>query len=234
MTSRQTQTAGLLALLVLIVAAAGCIDSEALNSGVGGVPVRVDVQNANTRFAGAEYTVQEIRIKPLDPQADAAQGDGPLLLISSLTRIRVDMNANPPQFVGDTPLTIGFYEVTRVELRGLEFFNGTPVDDGSCIGSITDFPSVPGPVTLVDFDDTPIIVEVQIGADNSLTLLFDGQTLLQAFEVSWECEIQRPFPFPPLKVPCVDLSAGCDPPNSPELFQVNVFSSQVNEYLSFP
>ena len=68
----------------------------------------------------------------------------------------------------------------------MDFFNGTPANDGTCPGSITDFSRVSQPVNFTQFDD-PGIVEVRTSGDNQLVILIDGQALVdQARELIGE------------------------------------------------
>ncbi|HXV76523.1 MAG TPA: hypothetical protein VD788_09405 [Candidatus Polarisedimenticolaceae bacterium] len=202
----------------VLVVAAGCTNSESLDSGAAHVPVRVEVENGDTRFPTRAFLrIRSMRILPVDPLADAVHGatdpPAPLLLLSDDTAVSIDLNGDPPFFVSGAPLPVGFYKITRITIDSFDFLNGLPANDGTCPGSITNFPFVPNAVSFTFPAADQHVFEVQAGAENTVTAVIDGQAFLEALEESFSCRSG------PLTVRCRTLSPPCTP---------TTWSSQVN------
>lgn len=221
---------GLLALLVLLAVMPACTNSEELNSGVGPIPIVIEIVTPETRFDRAFFDLTQVTVRPLNPDAQEVLGTNPLWLLQTTDNARFEINLNQldDTYQTNSQLTVGPYEVESVTLQTLEFREGERLGNASCEDYITDYPVINSSVQLVDFGE-PIVVDVQLVGEQ-LTMVIDGNALAEAFQTSWTCAQGIPL--------CGifgDVPEWCLFPSATEAaFQFNTFSNQAQTFISFP
>jgi hypothetical protein len=222
---------GLLVLLVLLAVTAACTNSEQLNSGVGPIPIEIEITNPETRFDRAFFDLTQVTVRPLNPNAEQALGTNPLWMMQTTSDARFEINLNAVEdgYATNSQLTVGTYELESVTLQTLEFADGERLGNETCADYVTDYPIVQSSIQLVDFGE-PIYVDVKVGTNNQLKMVIDGDAMATAFANSWNCAQGAPLCgfFPPVPDWCVF------PLNDPGAFRADVFASQATTFVSFP
>lgn len=221
---------GLLVLLVLVAVTAACTNSEQLSSGVGPVPIQIEIINPDTRFDRAFFDLTQVTVRPLNPNAQEALGTNPLWMMQTTDNARFEINLNAVEdgYETDSQLTVGPYQLESVTLQTLEFTDGQRLGNATCAEYVTEYPVVQSSIQLVDFGE-PIVVDVQLGGNSQVMILIDGNALATAFENSWNCGQGAPLCglFPPVPDWCLL-------PNAPNAFRADIFASQAQSFISFP
>jgi hypothetical protein len=241
-------TGSLLLLLVLSVAlAGGCTNSEKLSSGVSPVQIEVQLVDSDTRFGRAGFDLQQLAVRPLDPDAADALGTAPLGLLNTASEvIFVDYNAATDLYEADAPLTVGPYMLEAVTLGNMDFSEGTRISDLSCDEYIIDYPFVPGPVTVTDFGGD-VVLQIRLDGESRFRIIIEGGNLVTAFENNWNCQQRCPGTCaPPLNFlsctsnadcqgfPCIGGEPACIKPFNPTQFNSFGFAAEAPNYIAFP
>lgn len=177
------------AVLVLAAGMAGCTNSDRLNPAVSTVSVSVNIQNNSTRFDFGQFTILQIEITPVDPQAQAASGNAPVGLF--ITSPAVTFETTGVQFTIDRPLATGTYRVDRIRISSILLDDlDPPASSATCEEFVTFYQSAGNP-ELTDFGgDFFFTVDSQGTATLEITI--DVQAFIAAFQSAFFCSPQGP------------------------------------------
>lgn len=179
------------AVLLLAAGMAGCTNSDPLNPAVSTIRVSVNVQNNATRFDFGQFTILQIEITPVDPQAQAASGDAPIGLFLSRPEVLITFETTGVQFTIDRPLATGTYRVDRIRISNIFLDDlDPPASSATCEEFVTFYQSAGNP-ELTDFgEDFFFTVDSQGTATLEITI--DVQAFIAAFQSAFFCSQQGP------------------------------------------
>lgn len=177
---------------VILLAAAGCTNSEVIGTSTGSVRLTVEAQGGAGRFELGVLNISQIALQPVDPVTQDALGDE---LIGLLVRpLEIDLN-NPEIVsfnVGAPPgstmaLTEGTYAVRSARVFQFTFCDRTGPYEGDCIDKVVSLSRSSGvctsqpSVTVVEYSPSPIL-ELSATGDAELRLtISDVPALIDVF-----------------------------------------------------
>ena len=175
----------LLAPIGLILAAAGCTGSEVLAPKSNSFVVEVEVINTETRFEVNNFQINQLEVRPTDPDADTAlqvSGLGMLLRPFQMSY------RNNPADQSEGPIPNGEYRVTLMRINPIRFNDllDPPASAPSCAEYVRTW-SYTDTVFVTDFGEE-VTFRVRNGASNRIKLVVDGAAFLRAFQESWTCQ----------------------------------------------
>jgi len=173
-----------LALLGLVLTAAGCTGSDALAPRTQSYLIEVEVTNTDTRFDVATFQINQIEVRPTDPDADEAlQVSGLGLFLEPLQM----SYANNPLDDSKNPLPNGQYRLNLMRLNPIKFLDilDPPASAPTCAEYVRIW-SYTTDVYIADFG-ADIVINVSNGSTNTNKLVIDGEAFLTAFQESWTC-----------------------------------------------
>jgi hypothetical protein len=195
-----------LALLLPIIAAAGCTGSDVLTPRTGSFMLQVESVNIpeGYRFGDgdrdrARFTILQIELRPSDPNAAAVLGEelgeeNTLNLLRSPVSINHDVS---PKFIWDEnnilqnappPLTTGRWILDRIVIERLQFRDRDETDPSTCFSYIDEYETVSddGTITFQDFSPA-ITFDIDADSPNQYSLVVDWGALTTALQESWPC-----------------------------------------------
>lgn len=192
MTWNLRTTALLGTILLPVLAATGCTGTDVLTPGNGTVQFEVSVTNLNdsARFESISFTVKQVALRPLDPDADAALGPRDLALIQT----DLTFNLAGTLFAGPAvPIPSGSYVVERLDLSSIRVrdSDGTGAPD-TCASYLDEIP-VPSPPQSPDINyqretgDIDEVVTVNPNTLNTVNLVVDADRFIEALVSAWRC-----------------------------------------------
>lgn len=194
-----------LALLLPLIAAAGCTGSDVLTPNTGNFSLQMEIVNipVDYRFGDndrdrAKFTVLQIGLRPADPNAAAVLGQT-LGEANTLNLLRSPIGVNhdvSPKVIWDEanllqdsppPLTTGTWILEEVIIARIDFIDRDETDPATCHSYINEYDSsMNDEITLNDFSPE-IRFSIEGGADNQYSLIIDWGALTQALQESWPC-----------------------------------------------
>ncbi len=225
-----------LALLLPLIAAAGCTGSDVLTPQTGSFGLQVEIVNVppNYRFGNgdlndrARFRILQIQVRPDDPNAAAVLGDENMSLLRTPVGINYDVtpktiwvpDASPPEF--PPPLTTGTWRVVNIEIGVFNFNDGgVPPSADTCADYITRYRTNEddGSLFLEDYGEDFRFAIVE-GAENRYSLIIDWGLLHDALVEAW---------------PCSQVCSGGAPWCLEDflLFRSDIFASRASDFLSF-
>jgi hypothetical protein len=174
----------LLALLGLILTAAGCTGSDVLAPRTQEYLLEVEVINTDTRFDVATFQINQIEVRPTDPDADEALDASGLGLFLEPLQMSY---ANNPLDQSDNPLSNGQYQINLMRLNPIKFLDilDPPASAPTCEEYVRNW-SYTTDVFIADLGGSALI-NIGNGARNANKLVIDGEAFLRAFQESWTC-----------------------------------------------
>lgn len=200
------------ALLPLLLAA-GCTGTDVLKPTTGNLKVSVEVVNidpdgpftddpvgdplnaipADTGF----IQVQQVTMRPTNPDADAALGLNLGVLRRPLEQSYTSPGADETSF----DLTSATYRLAVVRLKEIFFYNSGPRNPGALFADVRpehidpnnprciDFVRVFGSEDLLDLSDFggEILISTEADTPAELKIIIDGEAFLDAYTESWSC-----------------------------------------------
>lgn len=183
MTSKRWRIGNLLVLLLPVILAAGCTNSDPLNPTTQNFTVQVLVDTTGARFELGLFQVNQISVRPIDPDADAALGNAPIGLLREpfqfLYGVDTELNV-------DLPLNNGVYRIDSVRMNPITFIDDdAPLSEDTC----QDFVAAWFTSTDIVFDDLGGQSLFTIGNDSSNSLIFrvNGAAFEQAYTGAFNC-----------------------------------------------
>jgi hypothetical protein len=175
----------LLALLGLILTAAGCTGSEVLAPSTQAFQLEVEIVNLETRFDIATLQISQLEIRPADPDADEALTGGSIgLFLRPLQLTYSDKPAGDSQ----VPLPNGQYRVSLMRMNPITFIDivDPPTSAPTCEEYVRNW-SYNSNVFIADFGGD-VLINVSNGSANVSKLVVDGEAFIKAFQESWVCQ----------------------------------------------
>lgn len=176
-------------ILLPILAAAGCTGTDVITAGNGTVTFQAGVTNAvnAARFEGIFFTLNQVALRPLDPNADAALGPKNLALVQ--TDLVFNLAGDLSGFGSpDVPIPAGSYVVERLEIEAIR---ATDVDGtgspASCAEYVASFPPTSGLIVYQDGAELNVVVEIDANTSNVVRLTIDVDEFLKALASAWAC-----------------------------------------------
>jgi hypothetical protein len=183
MKSSHWRSSVLLAVLAAALFAVACTGSEVLPARTQNLNVELEVVDADIRFQVGVLQVNQIAIRPVDPDADNSLGSNDLGLLQ--TPVEVAYNVVIDDII-TTPLTDGTYQVLSLAVNPVLFIdNDGPASEDSC----EDYVAVWAWFSDMSFTDfgQEVYVTVENGRINNLKVIVKGQDFLTAFQEAWSC-----------------------------------------------
>lgn len=176
-------------LLVAVVLATGCTGSDPLRPNTNGFTVNVVVDNPSTRFDLAQFFVEQIDIRSVDP-AGSGVTTAPFGLVGPTSeRMLIDFNAAPQASLTKS-LGNGTYRIEQIQLSSILLRDSDPpASNMTCEEFITNYPTQPsggGRAELFDLGQD-VMFTVDNTQSNQLTIRIDGQAFLAAYQAGWFC-----------------------------------------------
>jgi hypothetical protein len=174
----------LLALLGLILTAAGCTGSEVLAPRTQSFLLEVEIVNVETRFDIATFQISQLEVRPADPDADEALSGGGIGLFLRPLQLSY---SNTPEGDSQVPLPNGQYRVSLMRMSPISYIDVDPPASAPTCEDYVRTWSYNSNVFIADFG-RDVLINVSNGSANVSKLVVDGEALLKAFQESWICQ----------------------------------------------
>jgi hypothetical protein len=192
-----------LALLLPLIAAAGCTGSDVLTPQTGSFRLQVEIVNVppGYRFGDgdsdrARFRMLQIEVRPDDPNAAAVLGEDNMFLLRTPVGINYDVtpktiwtpDSSPPGF--PPPMSTGTWRIMSVEIDLFNFRDAeAPLSEDTCADFIERYRTdeFDGSIFLQNFDQD-FRFSIEHDADNSYSLIIDWGAFMEAFQEAWPCD----------------------------------------------
>ncbi|MCP3981328.1 MAG: hypothetical protein GY716_18660 [bacterium] len=221
----------LLAVLCVLIASAGCTNSDPLSSGNGEFMLEVRVVGDSTRFDTANVEFLQVTTRSTDPQVRDLMnpGDDPAESseLGTLGRaIQLDLNDPITDQPAAVPFAPGEYEVTSVVIAQINLVDNDPVEEfDHCSDFVKEYDIPEVAVSL--FATSPVVFTVSTNAVTVLTLELNAPALIGAVAGTRPCDVNCDC----VSINPPDPDCDCPQANSPALGVMRIFSAT---YLDFP
>jgi hypothetical protein len=180
------------ALLLLLIGASGCTNSDILTPTTDTVTVEVDVSNVPVefRFDTSRFRVRQIVVSPADPSAEAVLGTERLGFMQET--FTLNYNVLEP-VVRTFPLATGTYRLDQIIINNINFRDlEAPPDpappDVTCADYIAEYRSRDDGVATITNFGRDILIDIRSGEDNFFRITVDWAVFTEALQTAWACQ----------------------------------------------
>jgi len=208
----------------VMLGAAGCTNSDVLESSGSTLRVNVVIANSATRFDEAFFFIRQIFVEPTDPLPASASNE-PLALINP--RDVIEINANQEGFQFDIPVNLGTgpWRVTSIRLDGFFYEDfDPPASEATCDEYVARWAPTEAVADLTALGSDAVF-NIVPDTINQFTITIDHALFLAAFQDSFLC-------FPRGVLGCGDAWCLYPDPSDP-LFNPAALFLLAPQYLSF-